>query len=217
MEFPHDCASIDDGVAMLHNAFAPVSFQPPILVAHSLSTFIAQKYLESFALSGLILVNPIPPYPSHAAANLLNRWLMIRDRVGNKWNDGQHLDSIMEYYGLRSSKMGEVGGESTLENVHLCDELLEHIDSGTIKLIDSLVNDRNINLVLEPQSVPIFVLTTMLDREILDDADLAQLMEFHDLDNDATMDFDREQSRLPMIAQHNQFNSVISRWIDMLS
>ncbi len=201
---------------MLHNSFAPVSFQPPILVAHSLSTFLAQKYLESFALSGLILVNPITPYPSRAAANLLNRWLMIRGK-GNKWNDSQYFDSIMEYYGLRRSKMGEVEGESTLENVNLSDEYLEHIDRGTIKLIDSLVNDPNVNLVLEPRSVPMFVLTTMLDREILDDADLAQLMEFHDLDRDAVMDFDTQQSRLPMVAQHNQFNSVISKWIDILS
>ena len=31
------------------------------MVAHSISSFIAQKYLESYALKGLVLVNAAPP------------------------------------------------------------------------------------------------------------------------------------------------------------
>jgi hypothetical protein len=33
---------------------------PPILVAHSLSTFLTQKFLESYAISGLVAINPLP-------------------------------------------------------------------------------------------------------------------------------------------------------------
>ena len=46
---------------------------PPVLVAHSLSSFIGQKYLESYSLKGLVLVNPIPPAHTEVVQNLLIR------------------------------------------------------------------------------------------------------------------------------------------------
>ena len=43
---------------------------PPILVAHGLGAFVAQKYLESYPSSGLVLVAPFPPVPEQPARRL---------------------------------------------------------------------------------------------------------------------------------------------------
>ena len=50
--------TIDDTVDRLRNYTKQMI--PPIMVAHSLSSFVAQKYLESHALAGLVLMNPLP-------------------------------------------------------------------------------------------------------------------------------------------------------------
>ena len=42
-----------------------------MIVAHSISSFIAQKYLESYSLKGLVLINPIPPVHTETVRNLL--------------------------------------------------------------------------------------------------------------------------------------------------
>ena len=44
---------------------------PPVIVAHSISSFIAQKYLESYSLKGLVLINPVPPVHTETVRNLL--------------------------------------------------------------------------------------------------------------------------------------------------
>jgi len=55
---------------------------PPILVAHGVGTFVAQKYLESYAASGLVMIAPFPPHPrttlERFAGTVLND-LMPRD------------------------------------------------------------------------------------------------------------------------------------------
>lgn len=43
-----------------------------MVIAHSISTFIAQKYLESYALKGLVLINPVPPVPCETVKSLVN-------------------------------------------------------------------------------------------------------------------------------------------------
>jgi pimeloyl-ACP methyl ester carboxylesterase len=41
---------------------------PAIIVGHGLSAFVAQKYLESYAAAGLVLISPFPPEPSSLIA-----------------------------------------------------------------------------------------------------------------------------------------------------
>ena len=43
---------------------------PPLLVAHGAGGFVAQKFLESFAAAGLVLVAPFPPVPRACALRL---------------------------------------------------------------------------------------------------------------------------------------------------
>ena len=60
-----------------------------MIVAHSISSFIAQKYLESYSLKGLVLINPIPPVHTETVRNLLENekyWKL-------NTNDLQHLST----------------------------------------------------------------------------------------------------------------------------
>ena len=41
-----------------------------MLIAHGVGAFVAQKYLESYAASGLVLVAPFPPSPSSVLPRL---------------------------------------------------------------------------------------------------------------------------------------------------
>ena len=71
-----------------------------MIVAHSISSFIAQKYLESYSLKGLVLINPIPPVHTETVRNLLENekyWKL-------NTNDLQHLSTnAMEQNNLIST------------------------------------------------------------------------------------------------------------------
>lgn len=56
----------------IHSEIAAAKLTPPIIVAHSAATFAAQKYLESYALSGLVLIDPFAP---RGAKHQLTQWL----------------------------------------------------------------------------------------------------------------------------------------------
>ena len=50
------------------------------MIAHSVSSFIAQKYLESYALKGLVLVNPVPPVPGKVVKPLINLYKKCEEK-----------------------------------------------------------------------------------------------------------------------------------------
>ena len=66
-----------------------------MFVAHSISSFIAQKYLESYSLKGLVLVNPVPPSHTIVVENLLNKYKMSIEKQGIDNNQ-----AIQSYYNL---------------------------------------------------------------------------------------------------------------------
>ena len=72
---------------------------PPVLIAHSMSTYAAQKFLESYALSGLVLINPIPPYTAPTViSKLLQHYKQCIDSQDHK---SCHTNNITaRYYGI---------------------------------------------------------------------------------------------------------------------
>jgi pimeloyl-ACP methyl ester carboxylesterase len=83
-----------DAADTVHAHIAQLKLTPPVLVAHSMSTYMIQKYLESYALSGLVLVNPIPPFSAPAATTkLLKRWQDIHAKRSSP-------SSTVNYYGV---------------------------------------------------------------------------------------------------------------------
>lgn len=68
--------SADDLVEDVHAAVLGALQHPaPVAVAHSAAAVLMGKYLESWALSGLVKLAPLPPAP----APMLRRWLGVAD------------------------------------------------------------------------------------------------------------------------------------------
>jgi pimeloyl-ACP methyl ester carboxylesterase len=68
--------SVDDLVEDVHAAVLGALRHPaPVAVAHSAAAVLMGKYLESWALSGLVKLAPLPPAP----APVLRRWLGVAD------------------------------------------------------------------------------------------------------------------------------------------
>lgn len=65
----------------IYAAIQAHKFTPPVVIAHSVSTFVMQKYLESHALSGLVLVNPLPVNSVGLLASLSQRWAHCSDNT----------------------------------------------------------------------------------------------------------------------------------------
>lgn len=83
----------------LHRQIVAAKLTPPIMVAHSMSTFAAQKYLESYALSGLVLVNPFPP---SNARHTLNQWFAQQQAIADTLNQvGKYGWSMVEESALQ--------------------------------------------------------------------------------------------------------------------
>ena len=75
MEYPSHARNIDEASNIIHYNIRDYKLSPPpVLIAHSMSSFLVQKYLESHAASGLILVNPLSINCSRSIVNLHDRW-----------------------------------------------------------------------------------------------------------------------------------------------
>ena len=133
VEYPSSCHSMDDMVEYLHKQVKLHKLTPPVMVAHSMASFVAQKYLESYALAALVLVNPIPPATSASSINLLqNQWKSsVRPEelvhnsegklqiMGEQTQTGTYLDSCLRsYYSLskeaddNSTEVEQILGET---------------------------------------------------------------------------------------------------------
>ena len=78
-----------------------------MLIAHSISTFIAQKYLESYALKGLVLINPVPPVPCETVKSLINFHEFAVKQIEKKTenqistvpiDEDEQLEKIIKFY-----------------------------------------------------------------------------------------------------------------------
>jgi pimeloyl-ACP methyl ester carboxylesterase len=106
-------------------------YWPPIVICHSLSTYIAQKYLESFSLSGLVMINPYPPYSMSLASRIL-----------------QEIDTFSEVDSLMRNIYGV---DNAMDIANLC----QPPSHGRLHSLPSLVlreiaNDEALRVKLEP-------------------------------------------------------------------
>ena len=126
MEYPGGSVLVDKAVESLHEMIKENKLTPPIMVAHSMSSFIAQKYLESYALRALIIVNPIPPNTSSGCmTTLFEKW---KCSYANSvcTNTDAPLSSVLnfalrDYYGIQKVDSGNI--ELNVDNL-VGDELL---------------------------------------------------------------------------------------------
>ena len=81
------------------------------MIAHSVSSFIAQKYLESYALKGLVLVNPVPPVPGKVVQPLIDLLKKCEEKFNlfPAANNEQKTSLITQgYYNLESQRLESV-------------------------------------------------------------------------------------------------------------
>ena len=62
-----NCTGVDVAVSAIHEHIVRAKLVPPVMVAHSFGSFLAQKYIESYPVAGLVLVSPLPPSDSTGA------------------------------------------------------------------------------------------------------------------------------------------------------
>lgn len=99
LEMPYsDSAFSTVGTLVRHvqGHIAGAGLMPPVMVAHSLSSFVAQKLLESFPLAALVLVNPVANDPREGAEALLRRWDQCSQQQAE--SDGLRRSAMSCYY-----------------------------------------------------------------------------------------------------------------------
>jgi pimeloyl-ACP methyl ester carboxylesterase len=173
------------------------------MVAHSMSTFVAQKYLESFPLTALIMINPIPPDPSTAVRNLINQWELSEKLVGNQ-------QQLQYYYGLDDcqTKIGHSSFTSQTEENQSLRKM------GSLILLNSLMHDKSTAVSLENCSAPMFVIHSKGDNSVVGDLGLQSLLDYHGIDQEFVISLP-ELSRISMITSKKQFLDHLNTWVDM--
>ena len=58
IEVAHDACDVYDQVDRIREAIVKEKLTPPVMISHSRSSYLGLKFLESHALSGLIMINP---------------------------------------------------------------------------------------------------------------------------------------------------------------
>ena len=148
-------ATVRGQVSLLNKSIT--NSYPPVVVAHSTSCVVAQKYLESFSFSGLILVAPIPPTPTFDGS--IQRLLevdhaLVRDlsTASNPPASARHRELEQLMYGPAAA-MAAAAATDTTDFAAVSQERFLQDVAGTI------VN-------LEPQPVPMQLICGTEDKVV---------------------------------------------------
>ena len=87
---PMEINSLDEAVDYLEMKKMENNLIPPIMITNSLSTYIAQKYLESFSLQGLVMFDPISP------TNITDNVIEI-EMINNKQVSPYYPNKLIKY------------------------------------------------------------------------------------------------------------------------
>lgn len=127
---------------------------PPIIVSHSLNTFLCQKYLESYPMTSLILINPLPPDPTSHRYYFQKLHFRIFSELAR--NSHAYTQLISKYYCCSDSTLAsEYLGESS--------EMLNLLPSVS-KLYNEIVEETGNQVTIEPESVPMFPVFISRDK-----------------------------------------------------
>ncbi len=232
--------SIDYLADRLQQAIQSAGMVPPVLVAHSLSSFVAQRFLESYPLAGLVLVNPIPDDPAHCATTLRSWWRRCEDAVAaeeqavcSDASSEKYRRSLFRYY--CGDIAAETGSADTVSTVHhhsvgsMTGQLLSDCALGgeeapvSAQLLESLASDPAQRVRLEPRSVPMLVVISAADGPHVSAAALEALLHCHDIQAEDVVKFADDHTRLSMLHSHQpsgetgaRFNEVVLDWIERL-
>lgn len=160
-----------------------------------MGTYLGQKYLESFPLTGLIMVNPLPPNSKHTFQSLQHRWSISLKQKNS-------VDRLKHYYSYDKKLDAEI--------------LEEPIHDISTLIPDSLAADWLVNseVELEPESVPMLIISTADDTKIISDTEYDHFLSYHNIDNECNVVLQSDETRLPMFSSSEQFHEHVLQWID---
>ena len=182
-----DINNIDKVTDSINHSIQKAKLTNPIIISHSISTFVAQKYMESYSASALVLINPIPPQ-NHISS--ISKLYEAKHLIDNK--------SIQTYYKI---------DHDDISMSNYPEDMLKQIINNPLA---SALN-------VEPNACDMLIITTKgdYDMKIIDDDDMRRMQSYHNLDDENIVNFDIS-NRLPFITDSNMCNQAIYDFIDKI-
>lgn len=180
----------------------------PVMITHSLSTFVGQKFLESFPLRGLVMVCPLS---STIQTGSVHR---LKDRLSEpeSWS---RLQRLIHAYGLpKGTSLDSVVGPPFQEDVLWSDIVAVDDSSLQLDYLHSLVSvsDGSGDVALEAGVVPMLVIATEGDT-VAQEPDMRAITSSHGL-QDTSIRLINDSSRLPMVTAFPVFSVALYSWLD---
>jgi len=189
LELP-DLDDIDEVTDSMNYSIQKAKLTNPIIISHSIGTFVAQKYLESYSASALILINPIPPQ--------------------------NHTKSISKLYEIKSS----INNTNKFVQKYYKNNNIYNDDISSSNcfppFIGIIKSDPSAAVNIEPNACDMLIITTKGDYDmgILDENDVKQMQSYHSLEDEDIIHLQEENSRLPFITNSSLCNKVIYDFCD---
>ncbi len=193
----------------LQGRISAAGLVPPVMVAHSLASFVAQKLLESHPLAALALINPVPNDPRRCVSSLVKSWeKCCAGAAGGA--------ALSRYYGFNS-----LFASPAIASSRAGPDFPAHPS-----LLRHLVSDEDAKVRLEPGSVPMLVVRSAGDSAHCSAEDLLALLAAHDIPQESVVNF-AALDRLPMrtaldsadaeAALHaDPFHAALLSWVEAL-
>ena len=197
MQLPANMSNVDEMVDSINNEFVKNKITPPIMITHSFSTLIGQRYLESYGLKGLVMINPLPPKPINALNRLYKNCNIIRSEHG--------LELYLNTYYTKLFSAKEL---------ELFQSNFSHDDS-TIIAIRKMIIENNFSIVIEPKSTDILVIYSRADAYLTDD-EKSSLIITHGLQPDLNIFTIDDGSRCPFFCEQKlkEIDNILDPWLD---
>lgn len=180
----HDIYEVTDNI---HASIQKAKIINPIIISHSISTYISQKYLESYAASALVLINPIPP-TNHMKS--ISKLYEIKSNTDN--------DFIKKYYcnSLLNDDNNEYSYPSFIENIKSNPNVIVNLEHGICDM-------------------QIIITTNDFDMNIIDNNDIKEMKVFHEID-DSNIIILKDEGRIPFYTQPELCHKLIYDFIDKI-
>ena len=199
---------VDDVANSLYATIEHHKLTPPIMISHSFSTLVCQRYLESYPALGLIMINPIPPNPIRVINKIKNSVLYKSDAV-------QRFHFLKAHFQL---SMPDNQCKNLVKN---CGENGYGYESESRKFppyVENLIKDDKGNvhnfINVESFACPILAVTTSGDNHLLGKEDIDDMKSFYDLMDDGYRHLSSCESRAPMIESFTEINETVTEFID---
>lgn len=198
---------IDECAEHIHKQISSaLKSSPPILVTLGLNTFFIQKYLESYPLTSLFLIDPVSVNPFLHLTYYLNspRYALFQG------NQNPTLLNLLSYFSV-----SDTANENFMNNYA---DFPSKSPSVTSTAFRQILQSEN-KIYLEPNSLPIFPIFSRTEDKVLSQIQ-NEFLDFHQIDEDQVLYLPANSptGSLSMISPDNSqlslFHNYLLHWSD---